>query len=178
MQKQGCSEWECVVLWERRIPGKGHRQKSSEVRVCLGKSQESSRIAKGVGQEVSQTGVGGSSNAAMEAELTQENRWVTFEEYSPIRDANGEQQGREGCAQVGENLKRYGEMTRDLTEEIPTSVIPIVSTHCLKVCEAYLVTEEVVITLLLWKGTDLLSEGKCYSERVREMSFSFHIKGI
>lgn len=63
-----------MVLWERRIPGKGHRQKRPEVRVCLGKSQESSRIAKGVGQEVSQTGVGGNSNAAMEAELTQENR--------------------------------------------------------------------------------------------------------
>lgn len=35
-------------------------------------------------------------------------------------------------------------VNRDLIEEIFSSVMPVVSIHCLRVCEAYLVTEQVI----------------------------------
>lgn len=35
-------------------------------------------------------------------------------------------------------------VNRDLIEEIFTSVMPVVSIHCLRICEAYLVTEQVI----------------------------------
>lgn len=35
-------------------------------------------------------------------------------------------------------------VNRDLIEEIFTSVMPVISIYCLRICEAYLVTEQVI----------------------------------